>query len=67
MTRKDYELIANSIRHQYDAINVIGDERLRRAKRSALFGLAESLARDLKADNHRFDAGRFIEACFGVE
>ena len=62
MTKKDYELIANAI---YDVglwYHVGEGERLHGAG-VVLFSLAMELARELAADNPRFDQKRIMAAC----
>ena len=56
MSRKDYELIAAALRAcRHEA------ESEAAAMRSDY--IAATLAKALKEDNHRFDAGRFLMAC----
>ena len=55
MTRKDYELIAKSIRVDRELLDQAG----KRAADVITVGLADQLL----AMNHRFDRLRFLEAC----
>jgi hypothetical protein len=55
MTRKDYELIAKSIRVDRETLDKAGQE----AADVITLGLADQLL----SMNHRFDRLRFLEAC----
>ena len=74
MTRKDYELIAGSIRrfskiYREEAENQENDLEILANMRGGLRALtlsANSLASDLSKTNPRFDGKKFLEAC-GVE
>jgi hypothetical protein len=55
MTRKDYELIAKSIR--------VDRETLDKAGQKAADVITLGLADQLLSMNHRFDRLRFLEAC----
>lgn len=58
MTKKDYELIAQSVR------NVRGDDALNAAgQQTTCDALAVELAHQLGWDNPRFDKGKFLAAC----
>ena len=61
MTRKDYELIARVIRHEYTEAYVGAGPSL--AEKSAIYCVASALANALQADNERFDRAKFLEAC----
>lgn len=63
MTRKDYVLIAEALRIEYDAAVGNHEENGARGIRSA----AGSLARSLSEDNVRFDQARFLRAALGDE
>jgi len=69
MTRKDYELIAEAIK---DVGLFYGDVELDphggpveeyHTPEAVLFSLAMELARELAAENPRFDQERFMAAC----
>ena len=62
MTRKDYELIAEAIKDVGLWYHVSGGDRQHGAD-VVLFSLAMELARELAADNPRFDQERFMAAC----
>lgn len=55
MTRKDYELIAKSIRVDRETLDKVGQK----AADVITLGLADQLL----SMNHRFDRLRFLEAC----
>ena len=55
MTRKDYELIARSIRVDRELLDING-------KGTADY-IAAGLAEQFAAMNPRFDRGRFLDAC----
>lgn len=57
MTRKDYERIASAIKNAGPPAEHYDDVRL---------CIARAIAKELKADNGRFDEARFLAAC-GVE
>ncbi len=71
MTRKDYQLIAETIAQFSRDIAIDGDSEyltdraraIRDGERDALVTLAHRLAYELQLDNSRFDRKRFIEAC----
>lgn len=56
MTRKDYELIARSIK--WEISGFYGE-----LERTAIASTVERLARAFAAENPRFDRERFIKAC----
>jgi hypothetical protein len=58
MTRKDYVMIANSIKASRDNWEGFTPEA-----QEAIEGLARSLATKLQSDNPRFDRARFLDAC----
>ena len=58
MTRKDYELIADTIKASRDNWEGFTPE-----SQEAIDGLARSLASKLQADNDRFNRARFLTAC----
>ena len=62
MTKKDYELIAEAIKDVGLWYHVGGEEGQHGAG-VVLFALAMELARELAADNPRFDQQRFMAAC----
>jgi hypothetical protein len=55
MTRKDYELIAKSIKVDRDTLDLAG-------KKAADF-ITVGLADQLLSMNHKFDRLRFLDAC----
>jgi hypothetical protein len=57
MTRKDYQLIANSILTARKVQSDIGEMYV------SIAHLANTLATDLEIDNPRFDRARFLAAC----
>ena len=57
MTRKDYELIAAALRKSHPA----GDPAAHAVWRRSVIDIADALA----AENPRFDANRFVDACTG--
>jgi len=57
MTRKDYQLIASTIKNQFSYYEEMSPEY------KALNELAERFSYDLSKDNPRFDFVRFLEAC----
>jgi hypothetical protein len=61
MTRKDYILIAAALNKAREFLESNGDSTVGFAV------TVESLTADLQADNARFDAARFINACNGVK
>lgn len=65
MTRKDFELIARSIRREFNDARLAGAQC--DAQRLALAQLAKTLSRDLKVANPRFDADRFYNAAIRHE
>ena len=58
MTRKDYVIIADSIKASRENWEGFTPE-----SQEAIDGLARSLASKLQADNARFDRARFLVAC----
>jgi hypothetical protein len=58
MTRKDYVIIADTIKASRDNWEGFTPEA-----QEALDGLARKLASKLQADNDRFDRARFLTAC----
>lgn len=58
MTRKDYVMIADSIKAARENWEGFAPE-----SQEAIDGLARSLASKLQADNDRFDRARFLDAC----
>jgi hypothetical protein len=58
MTRKDYQLIADSIKASRD-----NWEGFTPDAQEAIDGLARSLGSKLAQDNARFDRARFLDAC----
>ncbi len=63
MTRKDYELIAAALRKAQPALRGPLAEDV--ARQGAWSATVERLADALAAENPRFDANRFIDACTG--
>jgi hypothetical protein len=71
MTRKDYQLIANTIAQFSRDIAIDSDSEyftdraraIRDGERDALVTLSHRLAYELQLDNSNFDRKRFIEAC----
>jgi len=62
MTRKDYELIAKAIK-DVGLWYHVGEGERQHGAGVVLFSLAMELARELGADNPRFDKQRFLAAC----
>ena len=60
MTRKDYVMIADSIR---GAINFETEFNNNEAGADAIKKFSFALALTLQADNPRFDRDRFLDAC----
>ena len=60
MTRKDYELIAKAIK---DVGLFYHGTHLEQGTGRVLSSVARELARELGADNVRFDKARFLESC----
>jgi hypothetical protein len=58
MTRKDYVIIADSIKASRENWEGFTPEA-----QDAIDGLARSLSSKLQADNDRFDRARFLDAC----
>ena len=58
MTRKDYVMVADSIKASRENWEGFTPEA-----QEAIDGLARSLASKLAQDNARFDRARFLEAC----
>lgn len=58
MTRKDYVMIADSIKASRENWEGFTPE-----SQEAIDGLARSLATKLQADSPRFDRARFLVAC----
>jgi hypothetical protein len=64
MTKKDYELIASTIKERYDFYTEFGGDTNEQARaRTAVSSTAKNLARKLKKENEKFNEKRFIEAC----
>jgi len=68
MTRKDYQLIADTIAQMSRDIASTGFENdtakaILTGERLATHAIAHRLADQLHQDNTRFDRSRFIEAC----
>jgi hypothetical protein len=64
MTRKDYRAIAEVIRNTRRFHTIGANDPTRSALVSEVCrDIARSLLPILRADNPRFDAGRFLEAC----
>lgn len=61
MTRKDYELIAKAIKDVGLFYHVMGCRDV--VTERVLSSVARELARELGADNVRFDKARFLESC----
>lgn len=59
MTKKDYQLIARTIRAVYKA-SITDDER------KGVKAVAFALCAELAHEGDRFDANKFILACTGV-
>ncbi len=62
MSKKDYELLAkffNSERIKYSTRN----DNLSKSFLFQIECMADSLARELKVENNRFDEEKFIKAC----
>ena len=62
MTRKDYELIAEAIKDVGLFYHLDG-EPMRSDAEVVLYSVAMELARELRAENPRFDRQRFLTAC----
>jgi len=62
MTRKDYELIAETIDNTFRGM-VAPTQELRWREREIKDALVSEFARALSATNPRFDESRFIAAC----
>ena len=62
MTRKDYELIAEAIKDVGLFYHLDG-EPMRSDAEVVLYSVAMELARELRAENTRFDRQRFLTAC----
>ena len=65
MTRKDYVMIAETIRELLADIDreSPGMREVLRGERMGVASVARRLAEQLRQDNPRFDRTRFIEAC----
>ena len=63
MTRRDYELIAKAIKDVGLFYHVNAGEHQRTVAEVVLFSLAMELARELGAENPRFNQERFMESC----
>lgn len=65
MTRKDYVLIAETLRELLADIDreSPGMREVLRGERMGVASVARRLAEQLRQDNPRFDRTRFIEAC----
>ena len=61
MTRKDYELIAKAIKDVGLFYHVMGCRDV--VTERVLSSVARELARELGAENPRFDQERFMESC----
>lgn len=59
MTRKDYQLIADSLKGALPPVQFEGDEYRRDGIEAVALGLAERL----QEENPRFDRDRFLKAC----
>ena len=57
MTRKDYQLLAESILTARKVQSELGEMYI------SVAHLVNTLATDLEIDNPRFDRARFLEAC----
>lgn len=57
MTRKDYQLLADSILNARKVQSGLGEMYV------SVAHLVNTLATDLEIDNPRFDRARFLEAC----
>lgn len=67
MTKKDYELIAGSVRRSLQVAEMLEHNQVKRqAKVNALRLVANDLAGSLYGDNPKFDRVKFLTAC-GVE
>ena len=62
MTRKDYELIAETINNTFGGM-VSPTQELRWREREVKDALVSEFARALRTTNPRFDGQRFIDAC----
>lgn len=60
MTRKDYELIADSLFQERVALNTAPHKEVRLI---TISNVANTLAAKLYRDNPRFDRKRFLKAC----
>lgn len=63
MTRKDYELIAAAITRATEAANKQEEYILRCSEVAGIQQAAQAIAKELHADNPRFDHARFLRAC----
>lgn len=64
MTRKDYKIIAGSLKTTYEFyVDNGGNDQERSRARTAVYKAAKDLADQLAKDNERFNYGKFIEAC----
>ena len=63
MTRKDYELLAAAIVRATGAAKTQEEYILRCSAVSGIQQAAEAIAKELHADNPRFDHARFLRAC----
>lgn len=66
MTKKDYELIAQSVRRTRMVEGWDKNQLRKQAKMAALRLVANDLAGSLYGDNPRFDRTKFLTAC-GIE
>jgi hypothetical protein len=60
MTKKDYELIADSIKQFRYKIDELADTEIDQSTVSLLVGW---LASDLEKDNSKFNENKFLNAC----
>lgn len=63
MTRKDYELLAAAIKRATDTANKQEEYILQCAEVAGIQQAAQAIAKELHADNPRFDHARFLRAC----
>jgi hypothetical protein len=65
MTRKDYEKFAEMIRYNKANPGIVNADA-ENGYQIALMDMAQHMADIFRADNPRFDRGRFLKAC-GIE
>lgn len=64
MTKKDYELIAGSVRRSVRVTEWLSKNQVKReAKLEVLRLVANDLSGSLRADNPKFDQEKFLKAC----